>query len=82
MATIKYKGFEVSPAPYQLADSGEWTLDTVLTKHHDGRGETLTKKYSGKNTFKSEAEAKAHAIEFGKQIIDGKFPELTTDDLL
>jgi hypothetical protein len=82
MATIKYKGFEVSPASHQLRDSGEWTLDTVITKHHDSRGETLEKKYSGKNTFKTEAEANAHSIEFGKQIIDGKFPEFTTDYLL
>lgn len=82
MVTVEYKGFEVSPAPHQLAGSEDWTLGIVLTKHHDDRGETLTKKYSGKNTFKSRAEAEMHAIEFGRQIVDGKFPEFTTDDLL
>jgi hypothetical protein len=79
---IEYEGFELSPAPYQLAESGEWELRVSITKHHDSRGETLQKTYTGKNTFKSKQEAEAHAIEFGKQIIDGKYPKFTIEDLL
>ncbi len=79
---INYKDFELSSAPYQLAESDGWELRVVITKHHDSRGETLTKSFTGKNTFKSKEEAEAHAIEFGKQIIDGNFPEFTIEDLL
>lgn len=79
---IEYEGFELSPVPCQLAESGEWELRVSITKHHDSRGETLLKTYTGKNTFKTKQEAGAHAIEFGKQIIDGKYPEFTIEDLL
>lgn len=82
MATVKYKGFEISPATYQLADSGEWELRVVITKHHDSRGETLEQSFTGKNTFKFKEEAEVNAIEFGKQIIDGKYSDLSVQGLL
>ena len=72
---------QLLPAPYQLADSGEWELRIVVTKHHDDRGETLQKPFTGKNTFKTREEAEIHAVEFGKQIIDGKYPEFTLIEL-
>ncbi len=81
MESVQYKGYELSPAPYQLADSGEWELRVVVTKHHDSRGETLEKPFSGKSTFKTREEAEIHSVEFGRQIIDGKYPEFTLNDL-
>ena len=82
MNTIEYKGFQISPIPHQQKDTGMWTLDVSLTRHHDGRGESLTKKFSGGNTYKTEAEARTHSVDFGKQVIDGKYPDITTEDLL
>lgn len=82
MENIKYKGFEISPAPYKLKESDAWIPSVSLIKHHDDRGETLAKTFSGRNTYKTESEAKTHAIELGKQIIDGKYPDIVTTDLL
>lgn len=79
---VVYKEFKLNPAPYQLAESGEWELRVTITKHHDNRNETLQRTYSAKNTFKSKIEAEAHAIEFGKQIIDGEFHKHSIKDLL
>ena len=82
MATVKYKGFEISPATYQLADSGEWELRVVITKHHDSRGETLEQSFTGKNTFKFKEEAEANAIraeaeEQARQMVEEKKAEAT-----
>ena len=81
MTTVDYKGFEISPAPYQLRDSGEWELRVVIRRHHDARGETLEKPFTGKQTYKSKEEAEAHAIKLGKQIVDGHYPDFSIDDL-
>ena len=82
MPTIEYKGFEISPSPYQLRDTSEWTVRVTITKHHEIRGETLEKQVTASNTFKSKAEAERHAIEYGKQVIDGKHVTVSVDDLL
>lgn len=82
MATIQYKGFELTPSPHQLRETGEWTLQVTITKHHNARGETLEKQCSASNTFKKKEDAERHAIEFGKQIVDGQHDLLSVDDLL
>jgi len=79
MAHVLYKGFEIRPAPHELQGSGEWTLHLYITKHHGSQ--TAEKPFNAANTFATKAEAERHCIEFGKQIIDGKIPNCTTDDL-
>ncbi|QBQ53080.1 CV_2116 domain-containing protein [Nitrosococcus wardiae] len=81
LATI-YKGFELSPSPYQLRETGEWTVRVMITKHHDSRDESLVKPFSASNAFKERKDAESHAIQFGKEIIDGKHLNLSVDDLL
>jgi len=82
MAPTPYKGFEISSASHQLFNDGEWTLRVVIIKHHDSRGETLTKLFLGNNTFTSQVEANFHSVEFGKKIVDGQYPEFNIIDLL
>ena len=64
-----------------MRDTGEWTVRVTITKHHDIRGETLEKQVSASNTFKSQEGAERHAIEFGKEVIDGKHADVSVDDL-
>jgi len=82
MATIRYKGFELSPAPYQLHDTGKWEVRITITRHHDARGETLEKQFSASNTIETKEDAERHALEFGKQIINGEHETFSVDDLL
>ena len=79
---IDYQGFLITPRPFQLAESGRWTLDILITRHRDEIGETLEKKISANNTFDSKEDAIFHCLNFGRQIIDGKIENLTVDDLL
>lgn len=81
MATEEYNGFELSPAPYQLAETGLWGVRVVITRHHK-RGETLEKPYEAKDTCDTREEAEALAVAFGQKIIDGECPGLSVDELL
>ena len=77
-----YKGFELAAVPKQLSESAQWTLEVVITKHHDSRNETLTAPYSAANTFASKEEAENASLEFGAKIIDGSIPGLSVSSLL
>jgi hypothetical protein len=74
-----YKGYRIEAHPYQLADSGEWTINTHILIQ---RGSEITERpfYAG-NKFQTEAEAAAHCIDFGRQIIDGKVPGCIVTDM-
>jgi len=82
MATVEYKGFELSPAPYQLTDTEKWEVRVVITRHHDSRGKTLEKTCTAENTCDTREEAEALAIDFGRKIIDGECPGLSVNELL
>jgi hypothetical protein len=74
-----YKGYLIQAAPYQLAESGEFTIDIYIL--HDSGDPIRKRKFSAANTFKTKQEAIQHCIEFGRQIIDGKIENCTVTDL-
>ena len=82
MHSVSYSGFKIDPASYQLNGSGKWKPRVVITKHHDSRSETLEKSFSGNDIFKTREDANDYAIDFGRQIIDGKYTGFTVNDLL
>ncbi|MGH8628480.1 MAG: CV_2116 domain-containing protein [Gammaproteobacteria bacterium] len=65
--------------PYQLADTGEWTMNIHIF-HHRG-DETSSRQFSANNCFNTREEAVAHCFNFGKQIVDGKSENCTVDGL-
>ncbi|WP_047540255.1 CV_2116 domain-containing protein [Methylotenera versatilis] len=77
---ILYKFFDISPAPDFYQESGKWSERVFITLHHDDN--VRTNVYLGKKLFDSKEEAELNSIEFGKQIIDGKFPNLSLKGLL
>ena len=79
MSTMEYKGYEIRAVPYQLADSGDWTLDILIVR--DTGQEIKHRKFSGSNRYKTNSEAVQHCFNFGKQIIDGKGEDCTVADL-
>jgi hypothetical protein len=80
MKNVAYKGFEISPVPKPCPEN-QWELGVTIIKHHDPR-ETLEKLFTGSRRFNSKDEAEKYGIEYGKQIIDGKYPDLTLDEIL
>ena len=79
MDSVSYKGYLIQAAPYQLADSGEWTINISIW--HDTGSAINIRNFSAANTFKTKEEAFQHCINFGRQIIDGKFENCTVTDL-
>ena len=81
MKNVEYKGFIINPAPYQLTESGPWTLSLTITRHRDSEGETREKNFSTSDAYDSKEEAIQHSINFAKRIIDGEVKSCTVTDL-
>lgn len=79
MTSIEYKGYEIRAVPYQLAESGEWTVDILIVK--DTGTQVKHRKFSAGNRYKTRDEAAQHCLNFGQQIIDGKVQSCTVGDL-
>jgi len=77
MSSVKYKGYEITASPAQIAENGEWDLRVVIYKEENGE----SKEFVGKNTFDSREKAEERALKFGKFIIEGYFPEYSLEDL-
>lgn len=79
MDVVAYKEFEIKASPYNLAESGDWSLNMYIIHHK--AGETREKNFSTAQTFKTRDEAVSHCHNFGRQIIDGQVPGCTVADL-
>ncbi len=76
---MMYKGYEIRPAPLQLADSGEWQVHLTIAVERGG--ERIERPFSAGNTYKSKEKAVQHCTIFGMQIIDGHAEGCTVADL-
>lgn len=76
---VFYKGYRIQAAPYKLAESGEFTVNISIW--HDTGIAVNIRNFSAANTFKTKEEAIQHCINFGRQIIDGKFGNCSVADL-
>ena len=79
MDMLSYKDYEIHAAPYQLAATGEWTINIHIS--HDHGNEIRSRQFSAGDCFKTHDEAVVHCFNFGKQIIDGKSENCTVDGL-
>ena len=77
--SVIYKGYRIQAVPYKLADSGEFTVNINIS--NDTGSAVNIRNFSAANTFKTKEEAIQHCINFGRQIIDGKFEDCTVADL-
>ena len=75
MSTMSYKGFVITVRPYQVHDTGKWTVDIEISRRGRKRS------FSTREHFSTESEAVTRSVEFGCQIIDGKVPECSVDHL-
>jgi hypothetical protein len=79
MDMMTYNGYEIRAVTHQLADSGEWTVNVVILRHHSDR--VASRQFSASSTFRSRDETVRHCLAFGQQIIDGKSEECSVKDL-
>ena len=78
LSYISYKGYAIHPAPLPLAN-GRWNHEVYVAR--DKGYEWVERKFSTATSFATQEEAIAHCITFGKQIIDGKVPNCSVEDL-
>lgn len=71
---VEYKGFTIQARPQELRDGG-WNTVVYLR-----RLDTI-KPFYASNVWKSEKEAVAGCLEYGRRIIDGGVPEFSGADL-
>ncbi len=72
---VRYQGFELYPRTQQRADTGRWITRTDILRINTIR------RYDASNTFATRDEAIVRCIDFGRRIIDGEVPGLSTLDL-
>jgi len=71
---LLYRGYLITASPQKLAESEKWTTNIHIMKDY---GSHVTDRgYSSANQWDSEKEAIDHCIDFGKQIIDSKYPNM------
>ncbi len=79
MDKMSYNGYEIMAVPYQLADSGEWTVNVVISKHRTDA--VVSRQFSAGEKFRTKQEAIQHCFAFGRQIIDGESESCAVVDL-
>ncbi len=73
MDDIDYKGRVISHFPAIKPETQKWTLSVRIRTSQGGNFKW--QEFFGNDTYDTKEEAYHHSIEFGKQIIDGKYPE-------
>ncbi len=67
MDRISYRGYDISPAPQELA-VGEWSLEVYISSEEVSRPRTM--KFFASNRFPSKERAIQHCYDFARRIID------------
>jgi hypothetical protein len=76
--SLVYKEFEIHPAPYQLADTGEWKqwkVHIYILRHTEEK--THSRKFTAEGSCPSKEDAIQLCYDFGKKVIDGEVPDCT-----
>jgi hypothetical protein len=81
MAAVEYKEFEILPRPYQFIDTMDWVVSVIITKQNGSRGEAREKRFFSNKIFNEKLDAYRNAIQFGKEVIDGKHANLSVSNL-
>jgi hypothetical protein len=81
MAAVKYKDFELSPRPHQFIDTKDWLVGVTITRLNGSHGEKRQKRFFSHKVFNEKQNAERNAVQFGKDIIDGKHANLLIGNL-
>lgn len=81
MTAIKYKSFTLSPCLCQFILTKDWLVGVIITKQNASRYQTREKRFFTHKVIEEKSNAECHAIQFGKEIIDGKHANLSVNYL-
>jgi hypothetical protein len=75
MITTRYRGFDIVARPYQLAETGRWTVDFDIRR--SGRGRS----FSLRETHATAEAAQEQCLILGRRIIEGRVEGWSVQDL-
>ncbi len=75
MSTSRYRGFDIVARPYQLAETGRWTVDFDIRRNGRAR------RFSLKETHATVDEAQSQCVLLGRRIIEGRVEGWSVQDL-
>ncbi len=78
MERVRYKKFIIDAQPEHL-EGNKWSLNLYIERHTGS--DVRERHFFARKTFDTEEMALAHCIDFGRQIIDGKYPNCSVSDL-
>ena len=71
----RYKNLVIRADPIRLDAPIRWSIAVVIERHH--AGEVKTVRHDAAETRSTKDEAIASSLEFGRQIVDGRHPDLS-----
>lgn len=74
MDSVAYKGFEIEPRVWPLAD-GTCGISANVWEHTGPK--SIMHKIDARNTYPTEEKARLAAIELGRQAIEGELPGIS-----
>jgi hypothetical protein len=75
MSTVRYRGFDIVSRPYELAETGEWTVDLTIRRNERFRTFSVNERYA------TVEEADAQCVGLGRRIIDNRVKGWSVDAL-
>lgn len=72
---VEYREYTISSTPLQLLGKNEWRPEIEISSEREGI--VTAEPYTDDTTYATEEAADTHGIKLGREIIDGKVPELS-----
>ncbi len=79
MERLIYRGYCIEAVPYQLDGSTGWRIRVFISRGTESAASTRS--FFACNAFTSKTEAMGHCFRFGREIVEGKYPGCSLDDL-
>ena len=70
---IEYGGYVIRACPQQLDAPMRWSIAVDIELHKSGK--VIANEYEAEETRNSEEEAVESSLVFGRQIVDGRYPD-------
>ena len=68
MLMYEHKGYKLNSSSHEISDTNKWTTSVEIS-----RGD-FCKPFDAPESHNTQKEADAFSLEYGKQIINGKYP--------
>ena len=79
MVDFSYKNYRIESQPHRLQTPDRWTLDVTI--YCDTPSGVKYRSFSASSTYATREAAVEAGLQFGKNIIEGRVPNCSVEDL-